>query len=194
MAEVSVALIAVGLLVGLAALVALHMLPTGLSPVRNAVSQYGISDYRAGYRVQTIAYGVAGAGAALGIAVVPGPVVPAICLCAVFAAARLAISWFPMDEPGADRTPTGRRHGLLAIAAFATVTAAAGRLPRVLGHDHLHPGLALASGVLAVAMLVSFVLMAAGRRGGFFGLAERGFYACMTAWLVLVAVLLAAQM
>ena len=28
---------------------------------------------------------------------------------------RAAISWFPMDAPGADRTPTGQMHGLLAI-------------------------------------------------------------------------------
>jgi len=39
----------------------LHLAPTGLSPVRNAVSQYGITPFRAGYRVATIAFGAAGA-------------------------------------------------------------------------------------------------------------------------------------
>ena len=39
----------------------LHLAPTGLSPIRNAVSQYGITPFRAGYRAATIAFAVAGA-------------------------------------------------------------------------------------------------------------------------------------
>lgn len=96
----SATLISAGLTVGLAALVLLHVLPTGLSPLRNVVSQYGISEYRAGYRVQTLAYAVA----AIGIATLPGSVGVVVALCAIFAAARALISWFPMDAPGATRT------------------------------------------------------------------------------------------
>lgn len=33
-------------------MIILHLLPTGLSPVRNAVSQYGITRYRQGYRIE----------------------------------------------------------------------------------------------------------------------------------------------
>ncbi len=188
---VGVALIAAGLVVGLAALVALHVLPTGLSPVRNAVSQYGISSYRAGYRVQTIAYALAGLGAALSITGLPGRCGVVVALCAVFAASRAAISWFPMDEPGGPHTPTGRNHGILAITAFVAVGAAGWRLAHLLNHDQLHPAIASASNVLALLMAVALVAMALGRRagGGYFGLIERGFYAAMTGWLVTVAIL-----
>ena len=45
----------------------LHLEPTGLSPVRNAVSQYGITSFRAGYRVATIAFGLSGVALASGV-------------------------------------------------------------------------------------------------------------------------------
>jgi hypothetical protein len=185
--------IAFGLAVGLAALAVLHFLPTGLSPVRNAVSQYGISRYRDGYRVQTLGYALAGLGAALGLAQLPGPVGLVVLLCLVFAAARAAISWFPMDAPGGQRTATGSWHGVLAIVAFGAVGLAAASLANLLRHDQIHPAVASASNWLALLILVTFVAMAASRRlgGGFFGLAERGFYVCMTAWLAVVAILLA---
>lgn len=193
MQTVGVVLISVGLGVGLLALAALHALPTGLSPVRNPVSQYGISDYRAWYRVQTVAYALAGAGAALGLAAIPNTSRVLVGLCALFALSRAAISWFPMDLPGGQRTPTGRRHGVLAVVAFAAVGVAAERLSILLGGSGGLPALSRASAVLAVLMLVSFLAMGLDRRsaGGRFGLIERAFYGCMTAWLVVVAVLLA---
>lgn len=177
---------------GLTALVALHVLPTGLSPVRNAVSQYGIGSYRTAYRVQTIAYAAAGVGAALGIATLPGSVGIVVALCVIFAAARAVISWFPMDDPGSPPTQTGRRHGLLAIAAFASIGLAGWRLARLLTNDRLYPSIASTTGVLATLMAISLVAMALNRRGGgrYFGLIERGFYVCMTAWLASIAVML----
>jgi hypothetical protein len=181
-----------GVSVGVLALVALHVLPTGLSPLRNAVSQYGITKYRLGYRIQTVAFGVAGTGAAIGLSSLRGSTALVIGLCAVFAAARFAISWFPMDEPGGERTTTGRRHGLLALAAFGAVVVAADTLYRLLTSDRIEPGFASASKVLALLMALSFLGMWVVRRAGgeLFGLIERGFYVCMTVWLVLVAVLL----
>lgn len=68
MRDAGVALVASGVSVGVVALVVLHLLPSGLSPLRDPVSQYGITRFKAGYRVQTLAYGLAGAGAAIGIA------------------------------------------------------------------------------------------------------------------------------
>lgn len=192
MRELAVTLIVAGLVVGVSALVVLHILPTGLSPMRNAVSQYGISNYSIGYRVQTLAYGVAGIGAAIGLASLPGPTSVAVVLCAVFAIARLAISWFPMDVPGGERTEHGRRHGLLAMGAFVGAGLAAGAVAKLLTHDHTHPVLASASEGLALVMLADLLAMGVNRRttGHYFGLIERGFYALMTGWLVLVAVLL----
>ena len=55
------------LAVTVASLAWLRLQPTGLSAMRNAVSQYGISSFRAGYRVATIAFGAAGLALAAGI-------------------------------------------------------------------------------------------------------------------------------
>jgi hypothetical protein len=87
MTLVGAVLVLTGLSVGLASLVALHFLPTGMSPLRNAVSQYGITAYRTGYQAQTIAYALAGAGAAFGVGALPGPVGVVVICCAVFAVA-----------------------------------------------------------------------------------------------------------
>ena len=38
----------------------LQLAPTGLSPAHAAVSQYGITEYRLGYRVATVSFGIAG--------------------------------------------------------------------------------------------------------------------------------------
>ncbi|MGH9056259.1 MAG: DUF998 domain-containing protein, partial [Acidimicrobiales bacterium] len=135
----------------------------------------------------------AGAGAAVGIVALPNASGVAVVLCALFAGTRLVISWFPMDAPGADPTVTGRRHGQLAMSAFVSVGIAAATLSRVLRDHHADGSLAGPSGALAAVMLVALVAMALDRRagGGHFGLAERCFYAAMTAWLVVVAVLVA---
>lgn len=174
-------------------LTVLHLAPTGLSAMSDAVSQYGITSYRNGYRAQTLGYAVAGLGAAIGIATLPGAVAIPAALCVIFAVARALISWFPMDEPGTERTATGRRHGLLAAAAFAGAGLAAWQLATLLGHDSLHPAIATASAVLAALMAVTLIAMVASAHGGsgrYFGPIERGFYLSVTAWLAIVAVLL----
>lgn len=194
MTLVGAVLIIAGLSVGLASLVALHLLPTGMSPVHNAVSQYGITAYHTGYRIQTIAYAAAGLGAALGIGALPGPVGAAVACCAVFAVARALISWSPMDAPGSARTPTGRRHVVLAAAAFLAVALGGSRLSTLLDRDGLHPAIATASSALAAAMAAALLGMLLSGRSGlrYFGAIERMFYALMTVWLAAVAVLLIA--
>ncbi|HEY0871076.1 MAG TPA: DUF998 domain-containing protein, partial [Acidothermaceae bacterium] len=98
--------------IGVVAIAVLHVLPTGLSPAHSAVSQYGITRYRLGYRVQTIAFAVAGGAAAAGLAeAVPGRAPALIALLTVFVVARAIISWYPMDEPGGEPTNHGRMHG-----------------------------------------------------------------------------------
>lgn len=181
--------------VAVGALVVLHVLPTGLSPMHNAVSQYGISRYRLGYRVQTISFGVAAAAAAVGLAdAAPGRARALIALIVVFALARLVISWFPMDEPGGEHTNHGRMHGVLAVVTFLAIAVAARRLGTV---AHQVPGwttFSTVSTVIAWLMVASLVAMAVvGRnarvnRAGpsYFGAAERAFYLAIVAWLVLV--------
>jgi len=183
--------------VGVGALVVLHLLPTGLSPMRNAVSQYGITRYRLGYRVQTIAFAVAGAAAAIGLAeAAPGRARAVIALVVVFAFARLVISWFPMDEPGGERSNHGTMHGLIAIVTFLVIAIAALRLGSVAKQVPGWTTLATVSGAIAWVMVASLIAMMVVRRGArethstpsYFGAIERVFYLAVVAWLVLVSV------
>lgn len=189
MSLVATALVGAGLCVGVGALVALHVLPTGLDPRRSAVSQYGISRYAVWYRVQTLAYAVAGAGAAIDVSELRGGGAGSVVvLCAAFAVARGAISWFPMDAPGAAPTSKGAGHRILALVAFVGIALAAWRLATVLHAEGTHAALATGSEVLAVLMTATLVALPLSRQGGWFGLTERGFYLCMTAWLLCVSI------
>ncbi len=184
----------VALAVATVALGALHLAGTGLSPIRDPVSAYGISAARAGYRVLTIALGISGAALALGLdrtrqVDVSGGV---IALLLVFAGARAAISWFPMDRPGGARTETGRRHGLLAFAAFGGIATAAISLGGALGRGSTWHAIGSVSSALGWAMVVTLLLLVASRtHGGLrarFGAIERAFYACAIGWIAVFAV------
>jgi hypothetical protein len=187
-----------GLAVAVVSLTYLHLAPTGLSPLRNAVSQYGITEYRAGYRAATLGLAAAGAGAAVGLdKSLPGEGVGVVvALLVVFAVARAVISWFPMDEPGRPRTPTGHNHGIIAIVTFGSVTLAALRLGQVLSQGTQWHWLSPWSTVFGVAMALLVIGIVATRRNqalrGYFGLLERGQYLAIISWLVVLGVVIIA--
>jgi len=170
----------------------LHLQPTGLSPVHNAVSQYGISAYRAGYRVATLTFAVAGVALAVAVSKAVHDHSRIVVWLLVFAAARILISWFPMDAPGTERTGTGQIHGLLAIAAFGSATIAAFRLGAQLSDQHRWHSLAGVSTALAWVMLLLLIAMAVRRFAPstvrWFGAVERGFYLAAIAWFAVFAV------
>lgn len=181
-----------------ASLVYLHLAPTGLSPARNAVSQYGITRFRSGYRAATIAFAVCGLALAIGIA---GAIsghgrAQVIGLLIVFAAARAVISWYPMDAPGAERTATGRTHGWLAIAAFGGAALAALRLASVLSREARWHALGPVSAGLGWLMVAALLAMALTRSApaarAWFGAIERVFYAAAIAWFAVFGYALAA--
>ncbi len=95
-----------------------------------------------------------------------------------FAAARLAIAFFPTDLlDGGERTDTGRIHLLLAAVAFAAVCwCACTYPPRWLGY------LATAGAVGTVLALRRVPALRP-----VLGLLERVFYAAIIAWFVVVA-------
>lgn len=189
-------------LVGLAATVCslayLHIAPTGLSALRNAVSQYGITEYRGGYRAATISFGVAGAALAVGVAdavhaMGKGVVVA---LLVVFAIGRLIISWFPMDAPDAPRTSTGTAHGIIALVTFGSATLAAFRFGSVLTSGVWWHSLASVSTGFGWAMVVCLAGMVLRRSvptlRNAFGAIERGFYVAMIGWFTAIAIACAA--
>jgi hypothetical protein len=110
---------------------------------------------------------------------------------AVFAAARAAISWFPMDAPGSRRTATGAAHGLLAVVAFGSAAAVALHLGGALAEQarwHALAGVSTLLGrlelVLLAAILARRLLPALGR---WFGLLERAFYIVAILWFTVFA-------
>jgi hypothetical protein len=166
-------------------LIALHFLPTGLDPIRYAVSDYGWTPYTLGYRAMVV---LQGAGAIL-IAVGLGQQTDANSLgwLYVYGAVRLLISGFMTDrEPAGLRslTRTGRIHMLLAGTAFASIAVAASHLdwtgkPAVLGP--------LGWLVTATAIATGAALVLPALRRVALGLIERTHYAAAIAWLIVVA-------
>lgn len=183
-----------GVAASVAALGYLHATSIGLSPVRDAVSRYGISPRRAGYRVLTISMAVSGASIAVALArtLHGAGVGNVVVLLSVFVLSRLGISWFPMDVPGAERTSRGWAHVALAVAAFLSIALGAIRLCRVLERTLAWEHLAAVSRALGWAMVACLVLMTLSRVGPdlrrAFGLMERALYVAILAWLAVVGV------
>lgn len=182
-----------GIVGAIASLAYLHLASTGLSPLRDAVSHHGITRQRAGYRAATISLAVAGAALAVGIGTaLNGEGRAVIVLLVLFALARLAISWFPMDAPRVARTATRQFHGLLAVVAFGAVTAAAFRLGTLLdGGVRWHNLGPVSSGVawvMLACLAAMFMIRLDPRSRGYFGAVARAFYLGMIGWISLFAV------
>ena len=186
-----------GLAVTVASLVWLHLQPTKLSPVRNPVSEYGITSFRAGYRAATTAFGAAGLALAAGISQALGDRgLAVVILLVAFAIARAVISWFPMDVPGAKWTRTGWMHFVLAFVAFASVLAAASVLGVVLSHPGSWHALAPVSTTLGYALTACLAMFGLAQTvpalRAWFGVIERGFYLFAITWCAVFAVACAA--
>ena len=160
-----------------ACLVYLHVAPTGYSPVRNAVSEYGVGRYARWYGAQATCTGAA----AICLAVALGHPRRVVTLLGVLAAARIAIPWFPTDGLSrSEPTARGAIHRWLAFLAFTAASWAAIALP---ASQHGAPWL----GWLIAAFAVATVISLRSSLRPWFGLIERGFYLAMLAWLVLVS-------
>lgn len=176
-----------------ACLVALHLLPTGLHVVQDAVSLYGTGKYAAWYRGQVIAAGCAALLLVAALARIDAGAPLPLAALALYGLARIAIARYPTDLEGAPLTPTGRRHVLLAAIAFLAI----GLTAPFLGHAiaslqaapapaDLLPALGLIVSASALATFVAGSRAAAGLH--VFGLVERLFYASSLAFLLDVAV------
>jgi hypothetical membrane protein len=185
------AVAAVATLASLAALVRVHQLPTGYRPVRNAVSDYGVGRYSRYYRFQAAALALAAVFVVLALAraVDPAPIGP-IVLLVVFAAARLAIAWFPTDLDRLRPTTAGRIHLVLAGIAFVTVAWAAAALPDRVDWpaiEGLLKGLGWFVVLSAVACALALTRALRVRTAPWFGAIERTFYAAVLAWFFVVS-------
>jgi hypothetical protein len=166
-------------------LVALHVVPTGLNPIRYAVSDYGWTSYGAGYRAMVVLQGL---GAIL-IAVAVGQLADAAELgwLYVYGVVRLLISRFMIDrepEGVGSLTRTGRVHMLLAGTAFASIAVAASRMAWTGMPELLDP---LGRLVLVTAVATGIALVVRPIRRAALGVIERTHYAAAITWLIAVA-------
>lgn len=173
-------------LILLIALIVAHAMPTGLSPLSDPVSAYALTRARGAYAVAALSAAVAGGASAMLLGARAGTGV-SVTLLWIFAAARLVIPLVPMDRPGTPRTGRGRLHGLLAVAAFATVTAAAltavGPLTAA-GDASLALGTAITAAMMALGSIAVIASSAVPLLRRVFGLAERLIYLGFIAWFL----------
>jgi hypothetical protein len=188
-----------GSLIYVGVVAALHVLPTGYNPARNAVSDYGVGQYAPLFRVSLWAGSIAvlalPVGLALGVGAPPLATSDLVFL-GLVAVSRVGESLFPTTVEGERLTRTGGFHYVFAILTFGfTYTAISGLTPVLV---KIHPwhsdkGLLtwLAGATLVGLILVVVTLLPRLRR--LFGLCERFFLLVTYAWLVLVALQLAVK-
>jgi hypothetical protein len=178
----------------LSILVVLHVLPTKYDAVRDAISDYGVGDFRHYFWAQL----GAGALACISVAVaLTGfhPYVPTVVVVLLLAnaAARLLMPFFPTDQSGNRfETVKGTTHMLLAIVAFGAVAAAATSLSGLFSHYsvwHSAKGLLVAIGWVVLAGAVACALGQVGPRlKPIFGLIERTFTLSVIVWIYIMSI------
>jgi hypothetical protein len=173
----------VALALGAGAVVRLHLAGTGLSPVRQAVSDYGTTDQHLLYRVQVVAFGVS--ALLLMAALADGDAIrdAGLVWLSIYGAARIAIAWFMIDRDATKQTTEGRVHALLAALAFAAIAVAATTIGSDLGDAYLALGWVVAGTAIATAVFRVVPALAP-----WFGLVERLLYLATVAWIATVAV------
>jgi hypothetical protein len=172
----------VALAVAVVLLARLHSVPTGLSPARDAVSDYGTTRWHALYRGQAIALGVAGIALAIGLA--RDTAAGSLLWLWLYGASRIAIAGFMTDRDPPPFTREGRIHWLLAAVAFTSIALAASNIDWSGAPDALGP-IGTAVAVSAIATLITRVIPPL---RVVFGVAERALYVTSIAWLALAAI------
>jgi len=185
---------AIGLVGVVTTLVVAHLVPSGLDPLRDPVSQYGITPYKRLYLGAGESAAVAAVGAILVLRgrVGEGGSTVTIAFLVAFALARAIIPFVPMDAPGAPVTVVGRAHNVLAFVAFASITiagfVAAGPL-----HDAGWAVSAAWSTVFAVIMALGSAGVILSRWVPFlhrmFGAVERVIYLGFILWFGMIVML-----
>jgi hypothetical protein len=162
-------------------LIRLHVLPTGLNPVRDAVSDYGRTAHGRDYRVLVVLLGLAGGFAAIGL--MTQTEATGLAWLWVFAVSRIMIAGFMTDLPREPATREGRIHLTLAGAAFAGIAVAATTV-RWPGEGAAVAPLGVAVWVTAIATAIALIIPRL--RSMVFGLVERAHYAATILWLVAI--------
>lgn len=201
MAQVLAIVASVLFILRVLALVALHVRPGGIHPVRHAVSDYAASSAPGTRRLAAVASWLAAAAwAILGIVVLTYPSASehtglGVWLL-VLAVVLAVMPRVPTDAPGEPVTSRGRLHLVLAVAWFAIAYSTIGPLTRLLAEvtGAPAPGVLPVLHVIAAIALVSLVvsLLVRALRERSFGLSERVFILAVTLAPLIVSTCLAA--
>lgn len=178
-----------------AAVVASHLLPTGIDPVRDALSHYAAGRRPAVAAVAGVANVIALVMLLVALAINPVAARQApggLGALGVMALTRVGTRLLPLDAPGRRVTSRWRAHALLAavnVAASAValraLTPALVALPAWRAYA---PLLALTDRLVGPLLLVLAVCVLVRPLRRVFGLAERLFALDLTLWLAAVAV------
>jgi hypothetical protein len=163
-------------------LVRLHALPTGLKPMRDAVSDYGTTRFHAYYRAMVVLLGLSAAFLAISLA--RSTDATGLLWLWLYAGSRVAIARFMTDRDPPPFTTEGRVHWLLAAVAYTSIALAASNIDWSGAPDLLR---VLGYGV-AVTAIGTFVTRVVGPLRPTFGLVERLLYVTSVAWLLVAAV------
>lgn len=155
---------------------------TGLSPVRDAVSDYGTTERHLWYRAQVVLFGVSALLLMWALARGGGIARSGLVWLTVYAAARIAIAWFMTDRDVSTPTSEGRIHTVLATLAFTAIAVAATTIGGDLGSTYHVLGW-----VVAGAAIATFAFRVAPPLVPWFGLVERLLYLATVVWIVAVA-------
>jgi hypothetical protein len=191
-------------LLGLAALaiyavilLALHLLPTGYSPLRDPVSLYADSRWGALYALALVAAGVSALSmAAFGLAGAPLPGVGLVALTAL-GLARLLLVTVPARLADRDRPPSRRvlTHQLLAAVSFISIAMVVATLtaPFIAWAAWDGPApLLIAVGILtSAAVVLVFIAPALARTRPYFALIQRAVYVGIILWQAVALIPLA---
>lgn len=174
-------------------LLRLHLLPTGLHPARDAVSDYGTGRHHLYYRALVVLLG-AGGGLLVAVLARDGHAgTRGLVFLGVFAGARLLIAGFMADPPGRRPTRRGQAHLVLAAVAFTAVAFAANDITNdLVGSPNWSGGvgspLRFAAHVVAItAVFTAAAFVIPALRHQILGMVERLLYVAMIAWLLVAA-------
>jgi hypothetical protein len=181
----------IGVIVTAVSLLILHIVPSGRSPVGDAISAYGSTRYRGLYLVQALAFGIAELALAVGFLPVDGAI-GAVILLALLGITRLVLAFIHVDEPDGQHTGSGRIHIVLTVLGFVSATISAFIVAVVFGNVDGGIGFSDASGwlawIMAAGSILSLVLAAVPslRRG--FGLPERLVTLAILVWTLIMSI------
>lgn len=176
-----------------ACLAYLHFLPTGLRPLRNAVSEYGAGPYKFWYQAMCVTQAAAAflTAAALAVKVTPAPVTTDFSLI-VLGLARLVISQAPVYKIRGKRAPTTGLHMLMALLIFgAAVTASASFSHYTAGNSewqNIKPALHIFRWGIAIFALTTFAAVIVPQWLRYLGSAERLLYISIIGWFLTVGI------